>query len=229
MTRTRIFVSSTFFDLAQVREDIRATINSLGHEALLSEYPQFPTLPTLDTIENCRQAVRSSDIFVLIIGGRRGSLDPASGKTITVLEYETAVQNGIDCFVFVQENVMFLLTVWKNNPAADFAPAVDSAQVFEFVDKIKSAQKWIFTFARASEIAEILKPQLSVFLKDLVDRGKSGKLELLTEFAGESDNARHLAQERPRYRKDRNRRRDTCSLRKTWRARKSVGNFAGCQ
>jgi hypothetical protein len=167
MTRTTIFVSSTFFDLAQVREDIRMTINSLGHEALLSEYPQFPTLPTLDTIENCRQVVRSSDIFVLIIGGRRGSLAPVSGKTITVLEYETAVQNGIDCFVFVQENVMSLLTVWKNNPAADFAPAVDSAQVFEFVDKIKSAQKWIFTFARASEIAEILKTQLSVFSKTL--------------------------------------------------------------
>lgn len=139
MTRTRIFVSSTFFDLAQIRDDLRVTIASIGHEALLSEYPQFPILPTIDTIENCRQVVRSSDVFVLIVGGRSGSLDPVSGKTITAIEYETAVQNGIDCFIFVQENVMTLLAAWRKNPGADFSPAVDSSRVFEFVDRVKTA------------------------------------------------------------------------------------------
>jgi hypothetical protein len=198
MTRTRIFVSSTFFDLAQIRDDLRVTIASIGHEALLSEYPQFPILPTIDTIENCRQVVRSSDVFVLIVGGRSGSLDPVSGKTITAIEYETAVQNGIDCFIFVQENVMTLLAAWRKNPGADFSPAVDSSRVFEFVDRVKTAQRWIFTFRSASDISEILKNQLSVFLKDLLNRRKFGRLNLLTEFAGESERARQLVQDRPR-------------------------------
>jgi hypothetical protein len=197
MDRTRIFVSSTFFDLEQVREDIRATIANLGHEPLLNEYPSFPTLPDLDTIENCRKVVRSSDIFVLIVGGCRGSLDPASGKSVTNIEYETAVQNGNDCFVFVNEKLMTLLPVWRSNPEADFLPFVDSPQVFEFIDKISSAQRWIFAFAKASEISEILRNQLSVFLKSLLDRRKAGKLDPVSGFEKETERARQLALDRP--------------------------------
>lgn len=177
MNRTRVFVSSTFFDLEQVREDIRATINQLGHEPLLNEYSSFPILPDLDTIENCKKAVRNSDIFILILGGRRGSLDPVSGKSVTNVEYETAVQSGIDCFVFVNDRLMTLLSVWRKNPEADFSPSVDSTQVFEFIDKINAAQRWIFPFAKASEISEILRLQLSVFLKSLLDRKKNGRLD----------------------------------------------------
>ncbi len=197
MNRTRIFVSSTFFDLEQVRDDIRATIAQLGHEPLLNEYPSFPVLPNLDTIENCRKAVRSSDIFVLIVGGRRGSLDPASGKSVTNVEYETAVQSGIDCLIFVNEKLMTLLPVWQKNPETDFSPSVDSPQVFEFVNKIKNAQRWIFHYAKASEIGEILRTQLSVFLKSLLDRRKSGKLDPIKEFENETERARQLALDRP--------------------------------
>jgi Domain of unknown function (DUF4062)/HEPN domain len=71
MDRTKIFVSSTYFDLAQVREDIRTSISQMGHEPLLSEYSSFPTLPDIGTVENCKKAVQSCDLFVLIVGGRR--------------------------------------------------------------------------------------------------------------------------------------------------------------
>src|SRR2546426_7800651 len=95
MTQTKIFVSSTFFDLAQVRGDIRVTINSVGHEALLSEYPLFPTLPTFDTIENCRQAVRSSDIFVLIVAGGEGYSLLCVGKRKRILNIKKKRRRGI--------------------------------------------------------------------------------------------------------------------------------------
>jgi Domain of unknown function (DUF4062) len=197
MNRTRIFVSSTFFDLEQVREDIRTTITQLGHEPLLNEYPSFPVLPDLDTVENCKKAVRSCDLFVLIVGGRRGSLDPASGKSVTNVEYEAAVQGGIDCFVFVSEKLMTLLPVWRKNPETDFVPFVDSPQVFEFVERISTAQKWMFPYAKASQIAEILKIQLSVFLKSLLDRRKGGKLDPIKGFEKETERARQLALDRP--------------------------------
>jgi len=197
MSRTKIFVSSTFFDLAQVRDDIRTTITELGHEALLNEYPSFPVNPSIDTIENCKKAVRSSDFFVLIIGGRRGSLDPVSGKSITNVEYDAALQSGIDCFIFVNEQMMILLEVWNTNPNADFSNLVDSPHVFEFIAKIKSAQQWIFTFKRASEISAILRHQLSVFLKDLLDRKRTGRLDPIREFATETARARQLALDRP--------------------------------
>lgn len=197
MNHVRIFVSSTFFDLSQVREDIRSTIMQLGHEPLLNEYPSFPVNPSLDTIENCKKAVRSSDFLVLIIGGRRGSLDPASGKSITNIEFETATESGIDCFIFINEQVMTVLEVWKTNPQADFSAFVDSPQVFEFVAKISGSQKWIFAFKRASEINEILRNQLSVFFKDLLVRKREGRLDPVREFLTETAKARQLALDHP--------------------------------
>jgi hypothetical protein len=199
MSRTKIFVSSTFFDLEQIREDIRTTITQLGHEPLLSEYHSFPTLPDLDTIENCKKAVQASDLFVLVIGGRRGSLDPASGRPIVNLEFEAALQQGMSCFVFVNHSIMTLLPVWRKNPVADFSPMVDDPQVFKFVDSIKEKQKWIFTFSKASEVSEVLRIQLSVFLKSLLDRRTTGRLDPLKGFETESEKARAIALDRPDF------------------------------
>jgi hypothetical protein len=199
MQKTKIFLSSTYFDLSQIREDIRATINQMGHEPLLNEYSSFPTLPDLNTIENCKKAVQCCDLFVLIVGGRRGSLDAATGKSITNIEYETAKESGIDCFVFIQDQVAALIPTWQKNPDADFVPAVDSSQVFEFIESIQKSQKWIFTFKRASEISEILKTQLSVFFQSLLSRRKAGNLDPIREFAQETGRARQLALDRPRF------------------------------
>lgn len=199
MNRTRIFVSSTFFDLEQVREDIRTTIASLGHEPLLNEYSSFPVNPDLDTIENCKKVVRSSDLFVLIVGGRRGSLDPASGKSITNVEYDAAKVQGISCFVFVNKALLTLLPVWSKNPDADFTPAVDDPKVFGFIQQLQSEQRWIFSFSKASEISDVIRTQLSVFLQTLLNQKRSGRLDPLREFDGETEKARIIAMERPRF------------------------------
>jgi hypothetical protein len=200
MSKTRIFVSSTFFDLTQVRDDIRTAISQVGHEPLLSEFPSFPVLPDLSTIENCKRNVReNTDIFVLIVGGRRGSLDPDTKKPITNVEYETAKQHGIDTFVFVSKAVLNLVSVWEKNPSADFSPHVDSPEVFGFIKSIQAEQKWIYSFEYASQIADILKTQLSVFLKYLLDQKKEGKLKPIKEFLDETPRAQQLALERPKY------------------------------
>ncbi len=39
MSKTRIFVSSTCYDLGAVREILRKYISQLDHEPILSEYP----------------------------------------------------------------------------------------------------------------------------------------------------------------------------------------------
>jgi hypothetical protein len=46
-----VLVSSTFYDLRQVREDLRCFIeDQLGYRPLLSEHPSFPIDPDVDTI-----------------------------------------------------------------------------------------------------------------------------------------------------------------------------------
>ena len=155
MSKCRIFVSSTCFDLAAVREDLRSHILALGHEPLLSEYPSFPVNPDADCVANCQRNVREhTDLLVLIIGGRRGYLDENSRKTVTNLEYETARAGGLPVFVFVRRSVQQLLSVWRKNPTADLTPAVDHPDVFHFLDRIYKENRWVFTFEKTSEITE---------------------------------------------------------------------------
>ena len=84
-----IFVSSTCYDLKQIRQDIREFIEAdLGYEAILSEYNSFPIDPDKDTINNCLRVVEQrADIMVLIVGSRYGYITDHGEKSITNLEY----------------------------------------------------------------------------------------------------------------------------------------------
>src|SRR5215218_3100859 len=116
-----VTVSSTFYDLAQVRADLLHFLqDEVGYRPLLSEYPSFPIDPDADTIENCRRRVeRDADILVLIIGGRYGYVDTASDKSVTNLEYLAAQAKGIPIYPFVDKRVTAILPVWKVNPEGD--------------------------------------------------------------------------------------------------------------
>lgn len=159
-----VMVSSTFYDLSQIRADILSFIqDQLGYRAILSEYPSFPIDPDADTIENCRRRVeQDADVLVLVIGGRYGSIDSTSDKSITNLEYITARAKGIPVYVFVAKNIMNILPVWKSNPEGDFSSVVDSNRLFEFVEEIRSSDRaWTHEFESAQDIIATLRIQLA--------------------------------------------------------------------
>lgn len=200
MSKTRIFVSSTCYDLSAVREDLRTHLATLGHEPLLSEYPSFPIDPDDTTVGNCKRNVQqNTDILVLIVGGCRGSLDTATGKSVTNIEYDAAQQQGIPCFVFVRASVLTLLPVWQKNAAADFTPAVDNSDVFNFVTRIRAENRWTFSFERTADIKDTLTLQLSATFRQLLTRSRAGTLDPLASYASESPEAQRLAREKPAY------------------------------
>jgi hypothetical protein len=86
MRKPAVFVSSTCYDLKQVRADLHMYLDNAGFEPVLSEYSTFPVDPGAATVANCRKVVENrADIFVLIIGCRYGSTDE-DGKSVTNLE-----------------------------------------------------------------------------------------------------------------------------------------------
>jgi hypothetical protein len=95
-----VLVSSTFYDLKQIRTDLKHFLtDDLGYRALLSEDPSFPINPDLTAIENCRRRVeQDADILILVIGGRYGSIDDRSAKSVTNLEYLGARAKAIPIF-----------------------------------------------------------------------------------------------------------------------------------
>jgi hypothetical protein len=193
-------VSSTFYDLAQVRTDLREFLeDEVGYRSLLSEHPSFPIDPDADTIENCRRRVeQDADILVLIIGGRYGYVDAASDKSVTNLEYLAARAKGIPIYAFVDRTVTAVLPVWKSNPDADFSGRVDSVRLFEFVEQVRSEDRvWTQEFGRAQDIVAALRIQFAHLTADGLRWRRRLQGRAQREFRGLHGEALRLALERP--------------------------------
>ena len=166
-----VMVSSTFYDLTQIRQDLYLFIaNDLGYEPLLSEHKSFPIDPGLDTVENCRRRVEEqADIFILVVGTRYGSIDDRTDKSITNLEYLTAKAKSLPIYTFVDRRILHTLPVWKANPDADYSAVVDTPRLFEFVDGIRSVDRaWVFPFDSAQDIVATLRIQFAYLVHKLL-------------------------------------------------------------
>lgn len=186
-----VFVSSTCYDLNQVRADMKRFLETMGLDPVLSETPAFPVSPQTSPVENCLRAVKErADIFVLIVGNRYGSQNEF-GKSVTNLEYLEAKAKGVPVYVFVLKQILNVLPVWKKNPQANYEGTVDTPKLFEFVETLRSAQDhWVFEFEEAQHIMDTLRRQLAyLFMEGLVLRERLKDLKLpvaLAELSGES-------------------------------------------
>jgi Domain of unknown function (DUF4062) len=193
-----IFLSSTFYDLRQIRADVAAFVEQqLGYRLLAAEAASFPVDPSIDTIENCRRVVESdADVLVLLIGSRYGSIPSGLSRSITNIEYDIARANGLPIFAFVQQDLLALLPLWERNPNADFSTIVDSVGLFEFIKRVRAADRvWMFPFTTAADIVTPLRIQLA----HEVARGLvlSRRLRGVDEVAGLTGEALRIAVERP--------------------------------
>ena len=187
MAQLNIFVSSTCFDLAQIRKDLCDAITTLGHNPILCENSNFPINPNNTNFDNCINIVeREADIFVLIIGNRYGWQNEDTGKSITNHEFLKAVENGIPIYTFTLQQMVYVYDVWKDNPSANFTSIVDNNKIFEFIKDVRyKSNKWNFTFENAQDIIKILKEQLSVLFKEAlsyqhkIDNNKYSQLRRL--------------------------------------------------
>ena len=158
-----VMVSSTFYDLRQIRDDLRQFIEGLGYRPLLSEHYSFPIDPDATTIENCRRRVeQDADVLVLVIGGRYGSIDATPNTSVTNLEYTSARHKRIPIYVFIDPQVLALLPVWKLNPDTKFSGQVDSPRLFEFIERVRTIDSvWMSEFRSARDISEALRTQFA--------------------------------------------------------------------
>lgn len=157
-------ISSTFYDLKQVRADLVSFLaDDLGFLPLVSERSSFPVDPDLDTIENCRRRVdQDADLLILVVGGRYGHVDGPSAKSVTNLEYLAAKAKGIPIYPFVKKSVLSILPVYKRSPEADFSDIVDDRRVFDFIIQVREVdQLWCHEFDLAQEIIATLRQQLA--------------------------------------------------------------------
>lgn len=104
--KLQVFVSSTYTDLIEERQAAVQAILDAGHIPAGMELFKAGNESQLKTIYKW---IDESDVYMLILGGRYGSIDQKSGKSYTQLEYEYALSKNIPVFAVVL-NETFLTT-----------------------------------------------------------------------------------------------------------------------
>ena len=185
-----VFLSSTLYDLSELRKQLRQFLEELGWGAVMSEHDSFPIDANQTTVENSRRNVQeNADVFVMIVGARYGSVHAKSDKSVTNLEFVEARARGVPLYVFVRKDVLAQLRVWKANPDADYSSVVDTPRVFEFIDSFRAdGEVWTFEFDTAEDIVHTLRKQFAYLVQDALELRQSarGQDPLLSELKGEA-------------------------------------------
>lgn len=149
---SRVFISSTFADLAPYRQAAIDAIRQMGLEPILWE----TTTPTLVNapIETIEDLLKSADLFILIIGYRYGSAMGDTGKSGIELEYEVAKTMG-------KPVLAFLLS--ENAPLPPSAIDIDRSRIESFRQRILS-QHLVSKFSSPSELASKIVQSLSLII-----------------------------------------------------------------
>lgn len=186
MAKPRIFVSSTYYDLKHIRNNLEAFIAQFGYESVLFESGDIPFHHTQPLDESCYSEINNCHILVLIIGGRYGSgvsesvskeeIDKTY-KSITKKEYETARDKDIPIYIFVEKAVMAEFQTYKenkNNPSIKYAH-VDSVGVFHLLDDVFSQGRNNLTkeFEKFDEISSWLTDQWAGLFADFLSKRSS--------------------------------------------------------
>lgn len=93
--RLQVFISSTYTDLISERQAAVEAILTAGHIPAGMELFTSGDESQMDVI---KQWIDESDVYLLILGARYGTIEPKTGKSYTHLEYEYAFNNNKPLF-----------------------------------------------------------------------------------------------------------------------------------
>lgn len=209
MAKPRVFISSTFYDMKHLRNDLNRFIRQYGFEPVLSEIGSIPYGHCQPLDESCFQEAQLCDIFILIIGGRYGSVitEEQSNNnenidfykrytSITRKEYRTAFEKYIPIYIFIDKNVFAEYHTYlqnKSNTSLKYAYS-DNIGVYEFIEEAENSFKNnnICSFEKFDDIESWLREQWAglfhKYLTELRTKKENNKvisyisrLELVTE------------------------------------------------
>jgi hypothetical protein len=115
-----VFISSTCYDLMDLRAELKAELEKMGCVVRISEDPNsaFFVDPTADSIDSCIQNVQTSDAVVVVIDRRYGTeieAPPYDGKSATHLEVDAALAAKKPLLYFIREQSRFEYQQLKRN------------------------------------------------------------------------------------------------------------------
>lgn len=199
MARPRIFISSTYYDLKQTREDIANFVLDFGYEPIRNEEGNIPYGSTEKLEEYCYKEIQNVDILVSIIGGRFGTEAQNSKWSISNKELRKAFELGKQVYIFIEKSVMSEYETYLYNKETEGIKYryVDNPKIYQFIEELKalSSNNNIKAFETSADIQSYLKEQLAGLLQSfLADQSKMKDFDLSTRLENTTKTLENLVE-----------------------------------
>src|ERR1700722_1566489 len=188
MAKPRVFISSTFYDLRQVREDLERMIREMGYEPVRNETGVIPYSKEEPLESSAYREVELCGIIVSIIGGRFGSESRVSeGSSISQKGLKHALERGVQVYIFIERSVNAEYSTYLLNKDASTTKYkfVDDSRIYPFIEEMRALPQnnAIATFETSAEITDYLRAQWAgLFQRFLQEHKRLSELRILEEM-----------------------------------------------
>ena len=201
MAKPRIFISSTYYDLRNIRSDLERYIKERNYDPILNEKVHIP-YSNLSRLEDyCYKEIDNCDILISIIGGRFGSAAHESGGySISQKELKVALEKGKQVYIFIEKAVLHEYKTYEHNKDNEEViklmkfSAVSDIGIYKFLDEVFALpiNNQYTGFETSNDIILYLQEQwASLFQSLLSDVSKQKDFKLIEEL---KDTAKTLKQ-----------------------------------
>lgn len=172
--KKNVFISSTFIDLKDHREEVwklleNYNVNILGME----KFGARKETP----LQTCLNEVDRTDIYIGIIATRFGSLEPESNKSYTQLEYEKALELKKDILIYLVDDEAEIKV-----KAIDY----ENREQLENFKKLLKEKHTVDFFTEPKDLSNRLKNRLDEILTtkklDKYSKTEDESIKLLEKF-----------------------------------------------
>lgn len=187
-----IFISSTDYNLIDLRAELAKYLSDLGYRPILSSSDGFhDNSPDLEPWESCLQVLQSAYVMVLVIDGKYGdtfewknfsSIIGERKVSPTHAEYLLAHKTKMRMLVFVRKELLTYYQTYRTaiiNSKGDKTKAKESLAIslpkhiafetLEFIEEVKNTRPipWIKPFENVTEIKQEIQKKMLNELAEL--------------------------------------------------------------
>jgi len=178
MALPRVFISSTYYDLKQVRNNIGDFIKGLGYEPIMHEKSGVAYTQSAPLENDCYNELSTCDIVVCVLGNHFGSKSSENDLSITMNELETAIKNKKKIYVFISNDVYIENRTYEiNKDNGTFKSAyTDDIKIHEFICNLNAKANTylvVTPFENTEQIVQTLRLQFAGLFQNLLAREAS--------------------------------------------------------
>lgn len=148
MATPRIFISSTCYDLQEIRFQLRRFIEDIGYEPVMSEFGDIFYDLGQHVHDACKEEIYRSNIFILVVGNIYGSIYHKHSEgsqvpdSVTLQEFRKALDVGVSKYIFIHRFVQHDFENYRRALSKNIAKYFSSNDVADDnVHKMKNSLK----------------------------------------------------------------------------------------